>query len=370
MSCLGMPDRGYLRYLQRVTPDVEALKAYSLKVWTAKQGQLVGLMVEVGDRLGIFRQMAHQGWAAAGEWAGRLGLAPRPLAEWLHGMAAAGLVDHTAGRFQLPEAGAWVMAEEERSLFFAAGIFGGSHPAELVEAVSRLMVTGRGMPYDDLGPETAVALERMTGPFNRAGLVPMVLSRAPGLLARLEGGIRVADVGCGAGVAAETIATSFPACTVTGVDPSRHAIERAVIRAGGRSNLQFLVGSVEKLEGGFDLVLVFDCLHDMPRPDVVLASILEHLAPDGLVLIKEIRSTGDFERDRKNPLLALAYGLSLVSCLASGLSTEDGLGLGNLGLHPAALTDLLVRCGFGAPERLDVPDPANLYYLVGRSPGE
>jgi SAM-dependent methyltransferase len=156
---------------------------------------------------------------------------------------------------------------------------------------------------------------------------------------------------------------------VTGVDPSRHAIERAVSRTGGWSNLEFVVGSVEELEGGFDLVLVFDCLHDMPRPDLVLASILDHLAPGGLVLIKEIRSTGDFERDRKNPLLALAYGLSLVSCLSSGLSTEDGLGLGNLGLHPAALTDLLIRSGFEAPERIDVPDPANLYYLAGRSSG-
>lgn len=353
-----------------MAPDLEALKAYSLKVWMAKQGQLVGLMVEVGDRLGIFRQIAHHGPATAEEWSGRLGLALRPLTEWLYGMAAAGLVEHTDGRFELPEAGAWVMAEEERSLFFAAGIFGGSHPPEMVEAVSGLMKTGGGTPYDDLGPETAIALERMTGPFNRAGLVPMVLSRVPGLIDRLSEGVRVADVGCGAGVAAETIATSFPASTVTGVDPSRHAIERAMSRAGGRSNLQFLVGSAGELTGEFELVLVFDCLHDMPRPDLVLPSILDHLAPGGLVLIKEIRSTGDFERDKKNPLLALAYGLSLVSCLASGLSTEDGLGLGNLGLHPAALTDLLLRTGFEAPEGLDVPDPANLYYLVGRPVGE
>jgi 2-polyprenyl-3-methyl-5-hydroxy-6-metoxy-1,4-benzoquinol methylase len=353
-----------------VAPDPETLKAYSLKVWLAKQGQLVGLMVEVGDRLGIFRQLAHQGAATAPEWASRLGLASRPLTEWLHGMAAAGLLDHSGGRFELPEAGAWVMAEEDRSLFFAAGIFGGSHPTAMVEAVSELMRTGRGSPYDDLGPETTLALERMTGPFNRAGLVPLVLSRVPGLIERLSEGIRVADVGCGAGVAAETVATTFPTCAVTGVDPSRHAIERAADRARGRANLRFLVGSAEDLEGQFELVLVFDCLHDMPRPDLVLTSILHRLAPGGLVLIKEIRSSGDFERDRKNPLLALAYGLSLVSCLASGLSTDDGLGLGNLGLHPAALTDLVLRCGFGVPERLDVPDPANLYYVVGRPVGE
>jgi SAM-dependent methyltransferase len=370
MSCLGMPGRGYPRYLLPVAPDLEALKAYSLKVWLAKQGQLVGLMVEVGDRLGIFAKMAGQGPSTPQGWAGRLGLAERPLEEWLHGMAAAGLVEHSGGRFELSEAGARVMADEESSPFFAAGIFGGSHPSEIVEAVSHLMTTGRGLPYDHLGSEMAIALERMTGPFNRAGLIPLVLSRAPGLIERLSEGIRVADVGCGAGVAAETIATSFPACTVTGVDPSRHAIERAVDRAGGRSNLEFRVGSVGELDGEFELILVFDCLHDMPRPDLVLPAVLDRLAPDGVLLVKEIRSTGDFERDRKNPLLALAYGLSLVSCLASGLSTEDGLGLGNLGLHPAALTDLLLRSGFAAPERLDVPDPANLYYLVGRPPGE
>jgi 2-polyprenyl-3-methyl-5-hydroxy-6-metoxy-1,4-benzoquinol methylase len=236
-----------------------------------------------------------------------------------------------------------------------------------VEAVSELLRTGRGLSYDEQGAEMVAVLERMTGPFNRAGLVAMVLPAAGGLVGLLESGIRVADVGCGAGVAAETIATAFPASQVVGVDPSRHAIDRARRRAGDRANLEFFAGSIDDLGGDFDLVLVFDCLHDMPRPDLVLAAIAERLAGDGRVFIKEIRSTGDFERDRKNPLLALAYGLSLVSCLASGLSTQDGMGLGNLGLHPAALTRLLAGSGFAAPERLEVPDPANLYYLARRA---
>jgi 2-polyprenyl-3-methyl-5-hydroxy-6-metoxy-1,4-benzoquinol methylase len=350
-----------------VVPDLETLKAYSLKVWLAKQGQLIGLLVEVGDRLGIFAGMTGVSPATPEQWATRLGLAARPLSEWCHGMAAAGLLDHRQARFSLSDAGAWVMAEEERSPFFAAGIFGASFPASMVEAVSELLRTGRGLSYDEQGAEMAAVLERMTGPFNRAGLVAMVLPAAGGLVGLLESGIRVADVGCGAGVAAETIATAFPASQVVGVDPSRHAIDRARRRAGDRANLEFFAGSIDDLGGDFDLVLVFDCLHDMPRPDLVLAAIAERLAGDGRVFIKEIRSTGDFERDRKNPLLALAYGLSLVSCLASGLSTQDGMGLGNLGLHPAALTRLLAGSGFAAPERLEVPDPANLYYLARRA---
>ncbi len=84
----------------------------------------------------------------------------------------------------------------------------------------------------------------------------------------------------------------------------------------------------------------------MPRPDLALAAIRRSLRPDGVLVIKDIKSTGDFEKDRRNPLLALMYGFSVSACLGSGLSTEDGLGLGTLGFHPEVAEGMCRSAGF------------------------
>ncbi len=114
----------------------------------------------------------------------------------------------------------------------------------------------------------------------------------------------------------------------------------------------------------FDMITALDCLHDMPRPDLALSACRDALADDGIMLVKEPRSTGDFERDRKNPLLALSYGFSLTGCLQSGLSTEDGWGLGNTGLFPNRLEALARECGFEHVTHLEVPDPAATYSVL------
>ena len=102
----------------------------------------------------------------------------------------------------------------------------------------------------------------------------------------------------------------------------------------------------------------------MPRPDVALEAIRAALAPDGTLLIKDIRSRGDFSQDQRNPMLAMFYGFSITSCLQSALSESGGMGLGTLGLYPDKARELTAAAGFTGFEQHDFSDAANLYYEV------
>ena len=356
------------------TPDPEATSRFALRVWQFKQGELVALMVHLGDRLGLYRAMDGVGPVTAGEVAERSGTHPRWVLEWLRGQAAAGLLqsDADATTFELTPEGAAVLAREDDSLAFAAGAFsGGAATPEVVDRLAEAFRTGRGLTYYEQGPTAAHQTERMLAPWARLALVPRILPALDGVIAKLERGARVADVGCGSGVAVTALARTYPRSTFEGSDLSQLAIDRArrSAAAEGLDNTRFTVARAEELPAGagYDLVLTFDCLHDMTHPDRAAAAIHRALAADGTWLIREIKSSGHWERDQRNPMLAMLYGSSVVSCMSSALSEPDGAGLGTLGLPPDAVSSLCRGAGFSRVTLHDLDDPANLYYEV-RSP--
>jgi 2-polyprenyl-3-methyl-5-hydroxy-6-metoxy-1,4-benzoquinol methylase len=347
--------------------DVDAIKKFSFSVWTYKMGEQVSLMIHLGDRLGLYRTLHGAGPLLPEEVAERAGLDQRFVQEWLLGQAAARLLErHPDGRFELTPVQAAVLADEEGSLSFALGAFrGGTDPASL-DALADAFRTGRGVTYEQQGTAAAAGLARMTGPWSRLALTSVILPALDGVVDKLEAGARVIDIGCGGGITAITLAKAFPASTCVGYDPSTIAIEMAWEHAAdaGVDNVEFVAAPAADLpqDGSADLVLCFDCLHDMPRPDLALEAIRGSLADDGTVLIKDIRSTGDFEKDRRNPLLALFYGFSVASCLQSACSEPDGMGLGTLGLYPERMEELVTAAGFGSFVQHDLDDAANLYY--------
>ena len=347
--------------------DQDALKQFSFSVWTYKMGEQVSLMIHLGDVLGLYRAMNGVGPITSESLAKATDLDERLVREWLLGQAAARLISrHDDGSFELSPEGGAVLADETGSLSFAAGAFrGGSDPAH-VDALVASFRTGLCVSYEQQGTAAAAGLARMTGPWSRLALTSVILPTLDGVVDKLEAGAKVIDVGCGAGVTATTIAGSYPKTTCTGYDPSGVAIGLANDLAAeqGLQNATFVAAPAEALpsDGDADLILCFDCLHDMPRPDLALASIRSALAENGTLLVKDIRSTGDFDKDRRNPLLAMFYGFSVASCLQSALSEPGGLGLGTLGLHPTRLEELAAEAGFGSVVQHNLDDAANLYY--------
>jgi 2-polyprenyl-3-methyl-5-hydroxy-6-metoxy-1,4-benzoquinol methylase len=162
------------------------------------------------------------------------------------------------------------------------------------------------------------------------------------------------------------IAAAFPATQVDGVDLSRHAIERAGATLAHLPNAVARLGRAEDVTDAetYDLVLTFDCLHDMTRPQDAIAAVRRAVKPEGTWLAKEIRCWPTWEQNRANPMLAMFYGFSVTGCLASATSQPGGAGLGTAGLHGDLLRQMAETAGFARFTTHDVEDPANLYYEI------
>jgi 2-polyprenyl-3-methyl-5-hydroxy-6-metoxy-1,4-benzoquinol methylase len=355
--------------------DRDRLGQFALRVWGYKQGELVSLMIHLGDRLGLYRAMAGAGPMTAAGLAASTGLRERWLLEWLRGQAAAGLIDTADGEtFDLSPEAVAVLADDDSSLFFAAGAFrGGVAAPEVVDRLADAFRSGIGLSYDDLGPSAAHAVERMTEPWTRLALVPLILPALDGVVDRLAAGGRVADVGCGSGVALVALAAAFPASRFEGFDPSRHAIGRARallaekgLAENGLAQVDFRMAGAEDLPADhrYDLILALDCMHDLPRPADAIAAIRKAIRPDGTWLIKDIRCGPGWTDNLRNPMLAMMYGTSVATCMSSALSEPGGAGLGTLGFHPELAERMCREAGFTRFTVHDLGEPANLYYEV------
>ena len=350
-------------------PSPEEVGLFAYQVWNYKQGEMVSLLIHLGDRLGLYQAMRDAGPLTAAELAERTGLHERWLLEWLRGQGAARLLSwHDDDRFELTEVAAAVLADEHGSPFFAAGAFGTPAAPDFVDDLADAFRTGLGLPYDRQGPAGAHRTERMLGPWTRLALVPRILPALDGVEAKLDAGGLIADVGCGAGVAVMALAERFPLSHVHGYDISRHAIERArvLVDESELDNVTVHLAGAETLptEPTFDLVVTLDCLHDMTKPSETIAAIRRSLRPDGTWLIKDIRCAARAKDNLANPMAAMMYGFSIASCMSSALSEAEGAGLGTLGLHPELLQQLCAEAGFEHFRTHDFDEPANLYYEV------
>jgi SAM-dependent methyltransferase len=348
--------------------DPERLRDFARRLFGHLTGAVTSALVYLGDALGLYRALAEGGPATSAELASRCGLDERWVREWLYNQAAAGLLEAGAGeRFALSPEGRAVLADETHPAF-GAGTF--SQLPQMLGVVPRLeesFRTGVGLPYDAFGPEGARGIERGFAPWLKTFLVPAVIGRVPGLRERLAAGAKVADVGCGGGAALRLLAEAFPAAELHGYELSRHALARAEQgRAeAGLANLHFHAVPDDPLpeDGRFDLVLCFDCLHDMTHPERVARSIRRALRDDGVWLIADVKAHPSFaENVAQNPMAPLMYGFSVLTCMSSALAEPGGAGLGTLGLPEARARSLAEDAGFARFRRLEVEHPVNAFY--------
>jgi SAM-dependent methyltransferase len=325
----------------------------------------IGLLA-VADRSGLATHLGEIGGGTAREVADGAGLDVRYVEEIMAGLTAAGVVDYDpeTERFTLPPEHALFIADESSPYFM--GGFLDMIPSLLaeVEAIAGATVNGGGVAFEEFGQDIVTGIDRGNAPSQRAFLVSRWLPGVPGLVERLESGIRVADVGCGSGTAAILMAEAYPSSQVVGFDVSHASITVARSRGGDLANLEFIERGVEEvsIDPPFDLITSFDVIHDLVAPLEGLRRIREALSEHGLYLMMEPNASSDLE-ENLTPRGAMLYGISVLHCMTQSLA-HGGVGLGAAWGREKAET-MAGEADFSSFEPLDeISNRFSAFYLL------
>jgi SAM-dependent methyltransferase len=324
----------------------------------ALMGRLVGdvgscmtaALTVLGDRLGLYKAMADGAAVTSEELARKTGLKERYVREWLSAQAAADYIqyDDASGRFSLSPEQAMAFAEEGSPVYFA-GAF------EIVQSmwldelkIAEAFRTGAGVGWHEHSACLFRGTERFFRPGYNSNLVASWIPALEGVEARLEDGAVVADVGCGHGASTILMAETYPNTRFFGFDYHGASIERArqaAAEAGLGDRIVFEQASASNFPGRrYDLVTMFDCLHDMGDPVGAGRHVKEVLGEGGTWMIVE-PFAHDNLKDNLNPVGRIFYGASTMICTPASLAQEVGLGLGAQA-GEARLRQVVLDAGF------------------------
>jgi SAM-dependent methyltransferase len=348
-------------------PDGEKLDAL--------MGRLVGdlgacfsaALVTLGDRLGLYAAMADGEPVSAADLAQKTGLKERYVREWLSAQAAADYIEYDDAneRFSLSPEQAMAFADEGGPAFFA-GAFDLVQSVWLDEPkIAAAFRSGAGVGWHEHSACLFRGTERFFRPGYARNLAASWIPALDGVHEKLERGASVADVGCGHGASVILMAQTYPNSRFFGFDYHGPSIERAreaAAKAGVGDRIVFEQAAAKDFPAkGYDLVAMFDCLHDMGDPVGAGRHVKETLAADGTWLIVE-PFANDRLKDNLNPVGRIFYSASTMICTPASLSQEVGLGLGAQA-GEARLRDVTREAGFSRFRRA-AETPFNLVFEV------
>ncbi len=335
--------------------DEAKLEAFMGQALSDMGANISAPLMVMGDKLGLYKAMAGAGPLTSQELAEKTDVAERSVREWLRNQAAGGYVAYDAGSdtYTLPDEQALALADEESPFYIlgAYDLIASLYADE--ERITEAFRSGAGMGWHEHDDRLFRGTERFFRPGYRAHLVSEWIPALDGVQEKLERGAKVADVGCGHGASTIAMAEAFPNSEFFGFDYHESSIATAretAQRAGAGEGISFAVASAKDYPGeGYDLVCVFDCLHDMGDPVGASAHIRDSLADDGTWMIVE-PFAGDSVAENLNPVGRIFYGASTVICTPASLDQEVGLALGAQA-GEARLREVIEEGGFSSVRR-------------------
>jgi hypothetical protein len=332
--------------------------------------------VYLGDRLGLYRALVDQGSSTAGELARASGIHARYAREWLEQQAATGILgvenegaESDERRFFLPAGHDEVLIDETSLKFGAALAQSAIACARPIDAIVEAFRSGEGITFDGYGLDAQQSQARSTRAMFEKLLGSEWLPSVPELHERLSADppARVVDVACGSGWSSISIARAFPKVAVEGIDLDQASIDEARRNLAGsgvedRVRFQRRDAADAAFAERFDLVTIFEALHDMPRPVDVLRRVRGMLIDGGFVFIGDERTEDSFTApasDRER----LFYGFSIMSCLPSGMVGPDPAGTGTV-MRADTLRRYATAAGFARVEVLPIENDSWRFYLL------
>lgn len=348
--------------------DMTKIDAFGQKMLTSINGAAVVLMTSVGHRTGLFDALADGHWYTSVALADKAGLNERYVREWLGAMVTGGVVEYDpvlkTHRLPAEHASLLTRAASPNNMAVTAqwvALLGG-----VEDNVVGAFKHGRGVPYSAYYRFHDVMAEE-SGQTTVAALDAHIIPSVPGLQQRLEKGIDVLDIACGAGRAICALAERYPNSRFSGYDMSTAAMDMAKTYAKerGLTNAHFEVRDVADSLGRnqFDLITGFDAIHDQAKPAQVLSNIATALRPGGTFLMQDILASSSVEQNVDNPIGAFVYTVSTMHCMSVSLA-NGGPGLGAAWGKELALK-MLADAGFGPVDVKTLPhDIINYYYVT------
>jgi 2-polyprenyl-3-methyl-5-hydroxy-6-metoxy-1,4-benzoquinol methylase len=313
--------------------DPGKLDAFVGKMLNDLGAAATAALIIIGDKLGLYRELAKGEALTSGELAARTGTSERYVREWLSNQAASGYVTYDAETqaFSLPPEQAFMLSDDKSPLF----IHGAFQIVEAMMAaepqITERFRTGKGFGWHEHDPRLFEGTERFFRPGYNAHLVGEWIPALDGVEAKLRKGAKVADIGCGLGASTIIMAQAYPNSTFHGFDYHAGSIELAKERAraaGVADRVTFEVAAAKDFPGtGYDLITYFDCLHDMGDPVGAAKHVRNALAADGIWMLVEPFANDKLEANL-NPIGRIFYAASTMLCTPSSLSQEVGLALG------------------------------------------
>jgi SAM-dependent methyltransferase len=316
---------------------------------------LTGPLVMIGDKLGLYKAMADGEPVTSHELAERTDCRERYIREWLCQQAASGYVEYDAagGTFRLPPEQAMALADEDSPAFIPGAFQLAAAVVKDEPHIAERFRSGDGFGWHEHHEDLFAGTERFFRPGYLANLVENWLPALDGVVEKLTAGAHVADIGCGHGASTILMAEAFPASQFVGSDYHAGSIEAAraaAERRGVSDRVKFEVASAKDFaQGPFDLVCVFDALHDMGDPVGAARHVRDSLKEDGTWMVVEPWA-GDSIEENLNPVGRIFYAGSTMLCTPASLSQEVGLALGAQA-GEQRLTEILNEGGFSRVRR-------------------
>jgi len=351
------------------TIDPARLDAFVMRAIGDLSAGYIGVMVSLGSKLGLYRAMAGAGPLSAREVAARAGCAERYVREWLGAQAAAGYVGYHAvsETYELGPEQALVLADEDSPVHVPhAWNVPASMWLDEPKALEAFR-TGRGIAWGEHDGRMACGVAAFYRNAYRASLVPEWLPALDGVVAQLERGITVADIGCGHGHSTLLMAQAYPNSRFVGFDPHGPSIEAArthAAAAGLGERVSFeQARATDYPPQGYGLICYFDTLHDLGDPVAAAEHAAGALAPGGTLFVVE-PFAHDLVEDNRGPVGQLYYSASSMICCAHAISEGGKLVLGAQA-GPKRLQQVFRKAGF-THFRCAAQTPFNLVLEVRR----